>query len=281
MNALWRGLAALATLLAAGTAHGAITCTVSSAGIAAAYLPSSPSTNVTLARFLVTCTKGAAGDPGSVDFGVRVDNGLYALGVNNRAISGAAFIRYDLFRDPACGATWKGGTSVTGTLSTPTTGTFSTEVSFWGCIPAAQTPAAGIYHDTVTMTMTYGPGAGTTTTGSIGVMITTPPTCSITPPPTIVVNYTAFQASATPSASFSVTCSNGLSYTMALAPTAVTLPAIGISYSVAISPAVTTGTGNPQPYSVIATVPGGQAGTCSTSAVACSETQTHTLTLTY
>ena len=281
MNVLLRRIAVLVSVLAAGMAHGAITCTVTSGGFAAAYVPASPSMSITPTSFRVTCTKGAIGDPASVNFGVTVDNGLYAQGINNRASSGAALIRYDVFRDAACAATWKGATAITGTVSTPTTGTFSTNVSFWGCIAAGLNPAAGVYLDTVTMTMTYGPGAGTTTTGSFGVSITTPPFCSISPPSAIVVNYAAFQAATNPTAPFSVTCSNGLSYTMVLSPTAVTLPAIGISYTIAFTPAVTTGTGLPQSYSIAVTVPGGQAGTCSSSTTACAQAQVHTLTITY
>jgi hypothetical protein len=80
---------------------------------------------------------------------------------------------------------------------------------------------------------------------------------------------------------FSVTCSSGLPYTMALDATGGTLLAIGISYTLALSPPATTGTGGPQPYLITGTIAGGQAGICSSSSVACSASQLHAVTITY
>ena len=93
---LLRLLSLLGLLVASLGTHAAITCSISSGGFAAAYDPASAVNNVTQTFFTVTCTRGLAGDPTSVNYSVLVDNGLYATGVNNRAAYLANRIRYDV-----------------------------------------------------------------------------------------------------------------------------------------------------------------------------------------
>src|SRR4051812_19246186 len=175
--AVLRALAALAALVALH-AGAAVTCSVSSGGFATAYNPSAPGNNVTQTFFTVTCTRGLAGDPTTVSYAVTVDNGLNPTGQNNRAQSGINLIRYDVFKDAACGTKWKGATSIAGTVNMPTTGTFTAQSTYYGCVGPGLAAAAGTYSDTVVMTLTYGP-LNLVSVGSFPATISTPATCSL------------------------------------------------------------------------------------------------------
>jgi spore coat protein U-like protein len=272
-------LRCLAPMLAALAvpAHAAITCNVTSGGVFAAYDPTAPGNDVNQTSFTVTCTKGAAGDPASVNYSVKVDNGLYSLGVNNRAAFGASRIKYDVFTNVTCGSAWKGGTAITGTVSTPSVGTFTATSTYWGCVQPLQAVPAGTYTDTVTMTMTYG-ATSSTAVGSFPVSISTPATCSVTAPPgNVVFNYVSFGAAVTPSSTFGVTCTLSLPYTMALDATAGTV--VGLNYTLSLATASSTGTGAQQTHTINGSMAAGQAGTCNVGT--CSGSQARSVTITY
>jgi spore coat protein U-like protein len=275
---LSRACAAMLLLAASAGAHAAISCGVSSGGVNHAYDPTLGTTTVVAASFRVTCTRGLAGDPNSVNFSVLVNDGSNPQGVNNRATMGTNTIRYDVYRNGTCASKWKGGTAISGTLALPATGTFSVDVSFWMCMGSGIAAAAGTYVDSMTMTMNYGAGAGINTTGAIPVSIATPAICSVTAAPAdLVFDYTAFGAAQNPSSPFSVTCTLHLPYTMTLDASAGT--AAGLAYTLSMSSPNSTGTGAVQVHSVNGAMAAGQAGTCG--APLCTATQTRTLTLTY
>lgn len=271
---------ALAAFLVAciPAAHGVIACSVSSGGVNHAYDPTLATTTVVAGTFRVTCTKGSAGDPNSVSFSTTVDNGLNPQGVNNRASMGANTLRYDVYRNASCGSKWKGATAITGSVSTPSTGTFYVDATFFMCMTPALAAAAGTYTDSITMTLNYGPGAGVNTTGALPISIATPATCSVTSgPPDLVFNYAAFGPAQNPSSPFGVTCTLHLPYSMALDAVAGT--AVGLNYTLSLSTPSSVGTGALQTHSVNGSMAGGQAGTCG--APTCSASATRTLTLTY
>ena len=274
-----RWLAAAVLALASAGAQAAITCSISSGGLAAAYDPANPAQNVTQTFFTVSCTRGLASDPTSVAYSVTVDNGLSPQGQNNRASYLANRIRYDTYKDAACGTKWKGGTTVTGIVNFVGTGTVTQNANYWGCILAAQTGLpAGTYLDTVTMTMTYGAAPQLVAVSAFGVTIGTPATCAVnTPPGNIVFDYVALGAAATPSTTFAVTCTTALAYTLALDTTTGTL--VGLNYSLALSTAASVGTGAQQTHSINGTMAAGQAGTCA--AGTCTGSRVHALTITY
>lgn len=276
-RAVGRFLLVLAALLSP-LAHAAITCSVSSSGFAAAYNPATPTTNITQTFFTVTCTRGATSDPTSINYSVKADNGLNPQGQGNRATFGANRISYDVYKDAACGTQWKGNNAITGTITFTGTGTVTQQGNYWGCIPAAQTGlAAGTYTDSVTLTMTYG-NPQSTATGTAGVIITTPPVCTVTTPPgTVAFTYVSFGAAANASTSYGVTCTLALPYTMALDATSGTI--VGINYTLALSSPSSTGTGNEQTFQINGNIAAGQSGTCAASA--CTGTQARTLTITY
>jgi spore coat protein U-like protein len=278
MKTLMRWIASAFVLLASMGAGAAITCGITSGGFSTAYDPASALTNVSAATFTVTCTRGSAADPLSVNYSVTVDNGLYALGINNRAAFGTNRIRYDVFTNSTCGATWKGGTAISGTITFSGTGTVSQQGNFWGCVAAGISSAAGTYTDTITMTMSYGATPASTATGSFGVSISTPSTCTLsTAPGNVVFNYTSFGPAINPSATFGVTCTLSLPYTMALATTSGTI--VGLNYTLALSTASSTGTGVQQTHSINGSMVAGQGGICATAT--CSGSQANTLTITY
>ncbi len=283
-RALCRCAAVLALLLPMAGAHAAITCNVTSSGFATAYSPTSGTTNVTQSSFTVSCTRGAAGDPTSVAYTVSVNNGLNANGINNRATFGASTMRYDLYTDGGCTTQWKGNTTMPvggGTITFAGTGTVTKTTTYWGCATAGQTGlAAGTYTDVVVMTLSYGPNPQSSATSTLPVSIATPANCSLTQAPSpspMVFNYIAFGAAAAASASYGVTCTNFLPYTMALDATSGTL--LGLSYTLALSAAAATGSGSQQTFTITGTMAAGQAGTCATGS--CTATQTRTLTITY
>ena len=272
-------LALLSLLLvaASGCVHAVIACSITSAATHA-YDPTLATTTVAIESFRVTCTKSSAADPASVNFSVTVNNGSNPQGVNNRASMGVNTFRYDVYRDAGCNSKWKGATAISGTVPTPSTGTYYVDVTYYMCIAAGIAAAAGTYTDTVTMTLNYGPGAGVTTTGAMSVSIATPAICSITSGPVdLVFNYIGFGAAQAPTSSFGVTCTLHLPYTMALDTNAGT--ALGLSYTLSLSSPSSVGTGALQTHSVNGAMAGGQAGTCG--APTCSSTATRTLTLSY
>jgi spore coat protein U-like protein len=267
----------LFTLCGAG-AHAAVTCSITSPGFATAYDPAAPGMNITQTFFTVTCSRTLAGDPVTVNFGTTVNNGNNPQGQNNRAVFGGNFLRYDVFRDGACGTKWKGATSISGSVSMPTVNQpYSANFTYWGCIAPGLAPPAGTYTDTIVMALAYNTpvqAAG----GSFPVTITTPPVCAVsTAPGTVTMNYTSFGALANGSTTFGVTCSLALPYTMALDATAGTV--LGLNYTIGLSTGASIGTGAQQTHSINGSIAAGQSGTC---AIAnCTGSDVRSVTVTY
>ena len=281
MNGIFRQLlTAIAILLPAFSSQAAITCNISSSGFATAYNPGSATANITQTSFTVTCTRGASGDPTSVSYTVAANNGLNSVGINNRAAFGGSYIRYDDYKDGACGTQWKGSNTFADTITFSGTGIVSKTTAYWGCVTASQTGLpAGTYTDSVTITLSYGPNPQSTATNIFSVSISTPAVCNVTAAPgNIVFNYTAFTASAvTASTTFGATCTNALPYTMALDATSGTM--LGLNYTLALGAASSVGTGSQQTISITGTMAAGQSGTCTVGT--CTATQARTLTITY
>jgi len=277
MTRFLRTCTVVLALFSPALASAAYNCSISSGGIATAYSPSTPTTTIMQTSFNLTCTR-ALSDATTMSYTVAANNGSNATGTHNRAAFGGSFIRYDLFKDSACGSQWRGPQTITGTLNFSGSTSASIDVAFWGCITAGQTGlAAGTYTDLVTMSLTYGPSS-TTATGSFPVSIATPAVCNLTTAPTdIVFSYTGFGAAANASTTFGVTCTSYLAYTMALDATSGTL--LGLGYTLALSASSGTGSGVAQSYSITGTIAAGQSGTCGSGS--CSASQARTLTITY
>lgn len=283
-----RVLLGAALVFATSWVHAAITCTsITSTGFSTSFSGTVPPNNITQGSFTVTCNRNLAGDPTTLSYDVGANNGLNAGGGFNQAALGASRLQYDLYKDAACGVMWnaKGNRIAdTMTFSNNFTAT-SKQTNYWGCITTSQTLPAGIYTDTVTMTLSY-PG-GSNLTNTFPVNISTPSVCTITTAPgTLTFTYTAFGAGQTASTSFQPNCTIYLAYSMALSATSDVVS--GLNYSLGLnaiinsggsSPLASTGTGAAQTFYINGNMAAGQAGTCATGT--CSATNTHTLTITY
>jgi spore coat protein U-like protein len=275
-------LAALALLLSASAAQALTTCTITSPGFVTTYPVNSASFVITQTSYTISCSRASTTlDPGSFTYSVKVNNGTNPNGQNNRATSGGNTLKYDDYIDGSCSTAWKGNTTIPSTAATITIsglGPTTVTQNFWGCVTALQSPAAGTYTDTVTLTPTYSNVLVTGGTGTSSVTVITPPTCAVASIPDISISYTAFRTTAaTGTTAAGVTCSNSLPYTMAVSPTSGT--SAGISYSLSV-PASGTGSGGSQSITITATAAAGQAGSCATG-TCIGAAQPHTLTVTY
>ena len=279
-NKLIYRLAGAALLLSVNAAQAAISCNISSPGFIVGY--DNTIQNIIQTSYSITCTRGVdATDLTTTAYSVTVNNGLNPAGGTNQAASGANLLKYDTYTNSTCSSNWKNSVtipnpariiSMSGLLPTTVT------ENFWGCIPAAQGPTAGIYTDIVTMTPIYSAGV-LGGPGTISVKIITSATCTISAIPAITLAYgSAFSLTpATASTNAPVTCSNQLPYKLAVSPTSGV--SAGIYYTLSL-PSSATGTGAVQNITITATAPAGQAGTCSTSSCT-GAAQPHTLTVTY
>jgi spore coat protein U-like protein len=275
-----QALVAFALLLSANFAHAAITCTISSLGISAGYPFNSGAQVITQGSYSIACARSLLTDPTTTTYTVKVNSGLQPNGVNNQVAFGANKFKYDLFVNGTCATQWKNPTTLPTIAGTITmTGILPTTVSenFWACIPAGQTPPAGIYTDSVLMTPTYSSGV-LSSASAFPITIVTPTACAITASPgNISLSYSAFQAAAASgTTTFGITCGATVPYSMAVNPASGAL--VGVNYALSL-PASATGTGAQQTHTITGTAPANQAGTCATGT--CSATQVTTLTITF
>jgi hypothetical protein len=115
-------------------------------------------------------------------------------------------------------------------------------------------------------------------TGSAPVSIFAPAVCRVTTSAgTINVAYAAFGIARTGSTTFALNCTAGMPYTIATDVSEGVLT--GLRYVLSLSNPNPNGTGAPQVFTVTATFPAGQAGSCATAS--CNASRTHTLTVSY
>jgi spore coat protein U-like protein len=279
MKTLWfKLLFVLGALLALPAAHAAISCTsITSPGVSMFYPANS--TRTVQAFFTVSCTRTSTADATSINYSVFADDGKNAQGQTNRATRRGTTLSYDFYTDSACTTQWTGQTAVADkiTWAAGATGTLTRQTAYWGCITIAQTPASsGVYTDQVQLTLVY--GGVNTRNGTAGVAIQTPAVCSVVAGPgDLTLPYAAFGAQIVRSTTFRVTCTNGMPYTLGTDVAEGVLS--GVRYQLGLSAGSANGSGAPQTYTLTATAPAGQAGTCPTGA--CTGTRSHTLTISY
>ena len=99
-------------------------------------------------RLDVLCTPGT-------DFAISLSNGQNGTSANDRKMRSPAggTVDYNLYRTPDYTAVW-GSSLSTDTLSGSGSGTTDAYTVF-GRVPAQPTPAAGVYSDTIIVTLTY------------------------------------------------------------------------------------------------------------------------------
>lgn len=291
--------AGVVLLCAAAVAQAALTCTnPASTGfqtaISARAAPNDSAVpNITQGTVTFNCTRTLAGDATSVL--LWANDGLNASPVpQNRARRVANYINYELYQDSACAQVWTtAGAGICGGAATCITvpllnalGAQAVTVNFWGCVPLGQVSAgAGNHTDTVSMRVrNIANTAWITAARNLAVTINSPGTCSIsTLPGDISFTYTAFSPQQTANTTFAANCTNRMPYTLSLDSYFGNLN--GVHYDLDINGTAPSavdarGTGVAQSYTINATVPGNQAGTCATAACP-PATKTHTLTVTY
>jgi len=229
--------------------------------------------------FAVTCTR-AAGDPLTLTYSVKANDGLNTNNTKNRAkhASGAT-LEYDLYTSASCATQWKKNTTISDTITWPagSTASMTKQTSYWACIVTGQTPSnSGLYADTVDLTVSYGNNGQLP--GIVQVSLYAQPVCTVTSPPgNINLSYAAFGPQVAGSASIGVQCTSGMPYVLSTDVPEGVLN--GLRYVLSLSAVNPNGTGAPQAHTISATLPAGQAGTCAVGS--CSATRTHTLTISY
>jgi len=156
----------------------------------------------------------------------------------------------------------------------------SVTTNYWGCITAGQAGRpAGIYTDSVPMVVYLNDtNTAISAPNPLQVIINQNASCAISSPPgTITFNYSSFGAALNPTTTFQTNCTNGLPYTLSLDSTTGTL--LGLNYSLALSVTSSTGTGFNQGFTITGTMAAGQPGSCASGS--CTDTRTHTLTISY
>jgi len=275
-------LTVLSILLSAASAKAAITCSLSVSNINQIYDPASSVHNDSTGSITLNCTR-ALSDATSTTYWIGITNGEAAPQQRLTRQSGTETLTYTTFRNSAFNQTWNdsgGGISGTLNFSSSTATSASTNIPYYFRITRQQTgKPAGIYDDTPTVMMRFTQSGSNQATATLTPVATILSACSFsTVPGPIVLNYVSFSNSpVTSGTNFSVNCSSGTPYALALNATSGTL--LGLSYSVSLNASSATGNGSPQAYTVSSSIAANQSGNCSSAS--CSATQSYTVTLTY
>lgn len=155
-----RAVIAFATIIAAGSAHGA-SCNVPARPIQVTatslsfgnYNATSPTANTSTMTVTVQCVRLVDTLPAFV---VALSKGSSSTYTPRTMTSGANTLQYNIFNSTAYTSVWGDGTGGTQTRSYPGSSTVRTATGTgYGRIPAGQYVAAGSYTDTITVTVTY------------------------------------------------------------------------------------------------------------------------------
>lgn len=265
----------------------AVSCSITSSGLATTHTPNAATPNITQSSLTLTCSRGTLELVNYTDYSIAVNDGIHASGVQNRVQAGANVIQYETYQGSVCPSTaWSSVSPITGrlTMTNPNTN-YSATINYWACIPTGQQVPVGTYNDTVTMTMTYtDPIVVLTTTKTISntflVTITNPAVCLVTSIGNVNFGtYVAFRNTAlvaTP-ASVVLNCTPQLNYTLSLDASSGVVA--GLNYSLSLSASSSSGTGPGQTQTITGNMPANQAGTCSVTS--CTASDPRVLTISY
>lgn len=292
-------LGVLAAALAAGGAQAATTCSISASAPNVIF---TGAVNNSAGTITVTCTR---------DTNI---NGLELqtvyVGISPAAGAGRRLLRHGGGNgngDRLDASLFKNNTTTNWGDASSGERVNSTMIFWWGVATASVTmdydfrlpnqagKAAGIYSNVYTANLRL------TANGAIESSTVFSPTASVpeqcfvgqvpsgneapgaVSPGNLVLNYNSFTNTAqTASTNFTVDCTLNTDYTLSITPANGTM--LGLNYNLRLNNGQASwtglnGTGFAQPYSVTATIPANQAGTCATAT--CSATQAATLTVTY
>ena len=288
---------AMACLLLAGSgAHAAYSCSLAITDTGVIYRAGNNNRVDATGTVTITCNRDIAVDANTLTYRIGADNGANYANPNRRARRGATgnYLVYTLTRGATVGgaatcadtSNW-GQIIVTanvmsGTLNFGTSGTASANWGFCLRVRGNQgNPTAGTYTDIVNVYAQY-PATlfgAITPAASLNYSIGVSNVCVLNSFPTdMSFTYNSFQpAVQVRTQTIKVACSNGLPWTVAIAPTTGTL--LGLNYTLTRTPASGNGNGAAQNIVITGTMAGGQQGACTTAT--CSASKAHTVTITY
>lgn len=285
----------LLLILASGVpgAHAAVVCSLAVTPSPFTGVYSSTSDLNVPGRLDFTCTRDPATDAGKHNIWIGI--GQTAPGNTMSRDTGGSSLTYTISNKGFGNGLWTdtGGSrpnqptpgALVDTIDFGKTGaTYTGWYNLYFQVPLGQSSAAaGVYRDAaVPVTMRLDDQAGTVLAAStLGVRVSIPKSCRFSSDPTpINIVYPAFSASPVVGQStFTLVCTQGTSYTLALDRSRSVIPAIELAYDLALSASTSTGNAIDQPFTVDISVDGGQAGRCSGST--CNGTDTRTITITY
>lgn len=134
------------------TATIAASCTIATSPLSFGSMTTTNSGNTDVSTTVqVVCSSDSP-------FNIGIDSGLNAAGLQRRMASGGHTLNYSIFVD-GFGLTEFGAISTRGTsnnYNSPASGNAGTNtITIYGRIPQQTTPAAGVYSDTLTVTVAY------------------------------------------------------------------------------------------------------------------------------
>lgn len=155
------GLGALLSLLGAAPACAAISCSVSSSGVAFGhYDVTQAAADDGTGTLRVTCTRQAGVDPSNVSYVLGLSAGASGNYSARQMPSGPNRLFYNLFANAARTQVWGNCTNSTVTVpgSLRYTGSQTSHTAnhtIYGRVPALQSVPSGSYNDTIVVTITF------------------------------------------------------------------------------------------------------------------------------
>lgn len=289
MKFLVRLLLAAAALLAALPASAALSCsiTVTEVNVVYNYFP----TVTGQGTLTLACTRNPNQDARRPVIWIGMDQTTAGNTATQEA--GTSTLTYEIFHGNTTSGTWTNTGGVDNASTTNgavleqldfglTGSSLTATYPFYYSIAWFQIKPAGVYVDTVPITMRLNSATGAVvTTATLNVHISIPKSCRFsTPPSGIAVNYPAFSPTpVTGTSNFAITCTLTTTYTIELDQARSVVPTVNLAYGLSLAATSATGTAVAQPYTVNISVDAGQAGSCNTTV--CTGTDTRTLTVTY
>jgi hypothetical protein len=272
---------------AAPSVLAAYSCNVSVASIGVLYVSGSNADQA--GTVTLNCSRDPAVDGASMNYRIKADDGQ---NVGHRIRLNTNYLDYFVQRGtavnavPGCGNNNNWSTANNQSMSGTLTFTGTTASATWYfCVRVRGNqgaPTAGIYTDVIGVYAQYGVAyAQTTPTEALTFTVGVNNQCVFnTQPGDMFLAYTSL--SPTPQSAtqtFGLLCSNGLAWSISIAPATGSL--LGLNYSVGATPSSDTSTSSTaaKTVTITAIMPAGQGGSCPTAT--CSAAQTHVLTITY
>lgn len=266
--------------------HAAITCSLTPNGVTTTYAQTA-NTSAT-SSLTVNCNRLAGDSAASVTYFLSLDQGEPPNGRDLTRQNGTDKLRYEIFRNSAFNGTWttgagrNAGATNAGGLNVPINwagGTsFSVTIPYYFRINAGISRPAGIYDDVASFNLFEARNGALLSTAATNLNASIVATCFFNSTGSVALSYTSFSTTAqTGSSNYSMSCTLGTPYSMAVTPASGTL--LGLPYTLALSQASGVGSAFSQNYSVTATIPSNQSGVCAIGT--CNATQTHQIVITY